>query len=363
LNFMLNKLKLSLLFCVITCCTKGQFVSNALLEEVVLTTSYGNGNSQNYWNIQNMIVLINQGYQNQNGENPNTGGCDNAGGSWDQCGNCVPVGGTYCIPPPNPGTVDCANVEGGTATFTTECGCIGGTTGILACPPNCDNYTNSNFAASGGATIVEGTFSVSISSNTLLYGLTYPERVNADISVCFIGGNWKAVLTSFTAEYSYQTRMRPFVINISGTTFTNQYNFCAQASDLKATTHAAQQYYNINAVIAHEDIHKSRFQPALNQSIAQIESYFETNLSVPYTGQTEQVAIQQIKNLNAWNASITFAYNTWKDLCLYGVLTDHGSSHNGPAYIAERQITDPIRLNICALANFNSWGSFCSGCF
>jgi hypothetical protein len=360
-------LLLIVLINMITITTKAQMFQYssyaAALEDINLENVIIIGNQtqitnpgQTWEQIQYIITQLNILYQN----NPSFGGCNGNGASWDQCGVCGGNGST-CAPPPPP-VVDCAGVQNGSATNDPNCGCIGGTTGILACPPICNATTNSNFAASGGATIVEGAFSVSINSDPLLFGLTYPERVNVDISACSDGSSWKAVLTSFTAEYSYQTRMRPLVINISGTTYTNQYNFCAQANDLKATTHAAQQYYNLNAVKAHEDIHKSRFQPALNQAIAEIESYFETYLSVAYTGQTEQAAIQQIKNLNAWNAAKTFAYNTWKAQCEFGVLTDHGTAQNGPAYIAERQITDPIRVSICALASSNSWG-FCSGCY
>jgi hypothetical protein len=85
-----------------------QFNAGQTLENITITsgcsdclpevTFYSGGDS--YWDIQNYIFQLNQQYTNPSG--PNLGGCDNAGGHWDPCGNCIPQGGNDCTPPPDP---------------------------------------------------------------------------------------------------------------------------------------------------------------------------------------------------------------------------------------------------------------------
>jgi hypothetical protein len=140
---------------------------------------------------------------------------------------------------------------------------------------------------------------------------------------------------------------------------TNSGNYYAQALSLK---NLAKPYpptwYMLSAVQAHENVHVSRFQPAMNI----VESFIilaVERLSIPNTGQTREEAIATIKASPAFqdyqNGSGFQAWlNEWSQL---GVGDD---APGGPTSVIEHSIVDPMIRTICDAAATNGWtGCIC----
>lgn len=191
--------------------------------------------------------------------------------------------------------------------------------------------------------------------------MTYPESVDITISACDGGGAWHACLDSLVGRYSQRVRLLPpNQAEVTGPTGnTNQANFCAQVTELNALGFVAAnaRWYMIQAVQDHEDLHLSRFEPALKNVAPQIEADIQA-LSVPDTGQTEAAAIAQIRALAAFQVARNQAYNTWLGECANLIQNDH----NGPTDAVEHAVVDPMISAICAHAKANGWAPPCPVC-
>ncbi|NII29263.1 hypothetical protein HB364_29560 [Pseudoflavitalea sp. X16] len=269
-------------------------------------------------------------------------GVTNGSAYWASCG-CI--GGTTGIsecPPP----VDCAGVTNGSA-YWAPCGCIGGTTGITECACPNTPFPAANATVASGAPPTEA-----LGPDD--WGLTYPENVEVDISACLEGGSWKAIVTTMHGKYSLQARLLPGFTQVTGIGGnTTDANFCTQVEDLKGQAYnAGATWFIIEAVVAHENVHATRFEPGLEAVTTTIETDIEA-LSVPNTGQTEADAISAIKALPGWSTALTNAQGTWLAQILTLVAGDHAPG--GPTDVAEFAIINPLVATICSHATTNSW--------
>jgi len=195
------------------------------------------------------------------------------------------------------------------------------------------------------------------------WGMTWPESISFDISARCDGGNWRAVLTSLTGDYSQQARLLPGFSEVTGPNGnTTQANYCAQASDLQALGKSCNSsWYMLSAVQAHEDVHLAHFQPALVLVASILEAWVES-LTVPTApGKTEAQAIAEIKALPGYAAIAQNAYLTWKASVISALADDHLSG--GATDVAERNVIRTMVNSICSYAKAQGWSSAsCSAC-
>jgi hypothetical protein len=191
------------------------------------------------------------------------------------------------------------------------------------------------------------------------WGLTFPEAVRATISARCDGTNWFAVLTGLTGDFSQQTRLLPSESEATAGN-TNATNFCDQATELHDLGHCPGKWYKLAAVKAHEDVHLTRFKPALVAKAPTIEATI-TALSVPDApGKTAAKAATEIAALPAFATALTTAQGTWLTEILTRVAHDHDHPA-GPCDTAEHGVVDPVVNSICSQAKTNSWGA-CGVC-
>jgi len=213
----------------------------------------------------------------------------------------------------------------------------------------------------------------SASSITLLgpntWGLTYPEEVIVTICAYRDGVNWRATLLKASGEYSLQARLLPgppAVIEVTGPGGnTTEANYCDQMNNLDSLN--GPIWYMLGAVTAHEQVHATRFLPALNDAtvlpvlITDIES-----ITVPHVaGMNQAAAIASITALPAFATARVNAFNNWFTQILVLVSAgggDHGPipgviDRTAPTYIAEIAIVTPMITAICAHARANGWAA------
>ncbi len=225
-----------------------------------------------------------------------------------------------------------------------------------------ESTANTPFVAANAALNGPVAASNPLGANT--YGLTFPESVTVTISADCSSGQWCAVVTGITGNYSMQTRLLPpNQMEVTGPGpggNTTQANFCAQATELSALGFpaATAMWYMLSAVVAHENVHLTRFEPALEQRAGVIEASFEA-LCVPFTGQTRAEAIVEIKALEAYATAVTDAQTTWFNRVITLVANDHNAG--GPTDTAEHAVVDPMVASICTAADNSCWGP-CAAC-
>lgn len=220
-------------------------------------------------------------------------------------------------------------------------------------PPGCTPTPPVPFPP--GSAVLNGPVAPSIPLDPCDYGLTFPESVNATISARCDGTQWFAVLTGLTGNYSEQVRLLPGQTEVTGPAGnTRQGNFCAQVTELNDLGHCPGVWYMISAVQAHEDVHLSRFHPALVFKAPVIESAI-TPLSVPDApGKTPPQAAAEIAALPAFPAALVQAQQDWLADVLVRVRHDHDPG--GPCDTAEHAVVDPMVTSICAHAKASAWG-------
>ena len=106
------------------------------------------------------------------------------------------------------------------------------------------------------------------------------------------------------------------------------------------------------AVIAHENVHATRFMPALVAVEAAITASIEA-VTVPHTeSMTEAEAIKQLEADGAYQTAVKNAYQTWLLKCSALVKGDHDGG--GPTDLAEEKVTKALMATICAHAKKQS---------
>ena len=194
-----------------------------------------------------------------------------------------------------------------------------------------------------------------------MYGLTFPESVDVTITACKEGSKWVPGVLTLVGRYSMQTRLLPGQSEVTGPGGnTTKTNFCKQVSGLKALgNQVGNPWYMISAVVAHEQVHESRFLPALNAVSAKIVAAIEA-VSIPDDGKmAEADALKALQANAAFKAAVKTAYTTWLTEAARRVAGDH--TGGGPTDRAEKAIVDPMIASICAEGKKSSWGA-CPAC-
>lgn len=222
-------------------------------------------------------------------------------------------------------------------------------------PPGCTASPAVPFDANKAT--IHGPMAASNALGACDWGLTFPEAVRATISARCDGTKWVAVLTGLTGDFSQQVRLLPSEHEVGGNT--THANFCDQATELHELGHCPGKWYKLAAVKAHEDVHLTRFNPALIAKAPAIEATI-TALSVPDApGKTAAQAATEIKALPGFAAALTTAQTTWLAEVLARVAHDHDAG--GPCETAEHGVVDPVVNTICGQAKANGWGA-CAVC-
>ncbi len=190
------------------------------------------------------------------------------------------------------------------------------------------------------------------------WGLTLPEDIQVNVTAHQANGHWYGALSSITGRYSKQIRLLAGVQEVTGPGGnTNGGNYAAQVGDLRATTTNHGNWYMYNAVDAHESVHEMRMAPALTAAEPRMQAYI-ASLSVPVSAMAhnQATAAVQIIALPGFQAALQNAYAHWLNTYAAFIANDHGAAFNGPSYVAEHLITNPMILAINAAAAAQHWG-------
>lgn len=220
------------------------------------------------------------------------------------------------------------------------------------------------------ATALLGKASVSVASGAPpshalggAYGLTYPENVVVTISAKKdkAAGTWSPRVKKLLGRYSLQASLLAGQKEITGPAGnTTSANFCAQCENLKSLGNTpGNTWYIRRAVVAHENVHATRFKPGLAKARDAIVTAIEATSVPDIAGMNETAAIKQLQGDPAYQAAVTGAQATWLAEILKLVAGDHAAG--GPCDKAERKHTEPLRKTICAHAKKNKWGA-CPHC-
>lgn len=277
---------------------------------------------------------------------------------------------------------DCnEDINGG--AYVADCGCIGGNTGIASCPPPngedpptvCDNPAFNSSDAS---------VTKIVSPRPLppgFMGLTMPESIAIEFTVCNDNGVWKPVLTKVFGRYSKTVNMGTVqeITGIGGNT--TSANYCAQIFGLTKIPPNGIQWFMQSALEAHEEVHESRMLPTLTTDGTTItplelielrlesQDYFITD-----NGQTVNDVIASVTALIESSHLLLAAHDYWLQLAIEQGDKDHKVTYDattghpiiqGAAYLAELPITQPMKTAICEYASqnlLNGW-TMCQYCF
>jgi len=163
-------------------------------------------------------------------------------------------------------------------------------------------------------------------------------------------------LLTATGNFSLQARLLAGVTEVTGpggnTLITN---YCPQMNNLNSLN--GPTWYMISAVTAHENVHATRFLPALNDpTVIGVLRTAIDGLTVPHAaGMNQALAIAALTALPAFAAALTAAQANWLARILILVAGDHAAG--GPTDTAEHGIVDPMVTAICAHSRANGWAA------
>jgi len=188
------------------------------------------------------------------------------------------------------------------------------------------------------------------------YGYTDTEQILIDITACSDGMVWTACLTGLTGEYSLRARLLPpNQQEVTGPTGnTTDGNYCDQVTELSALGYnaATAQWYMLQAVQAHEQVHADKLLPALQAVSPAIEAKIAA-LSVPDTGQGKEIAVAEIKGSAEFIQAVQEAFELWD--AEFTTRIEHDHDPGGPTDTAEHAVVDPMIKSICDNAKENGW--------
>jgi hypothetical protein len=194
-------------------------------------------------------------------------------------------------------------------------------------------------------------------------GLTYPERVDAEIGAWFNheAKTWRPIVKTLTGHFSLQARLIPGHAQITGVGGnTSEATYCDQCTSLaKLGRGADATWYVVEAIVAHERVHATRFKPALEDAEPAITAAIEAVTVPDEDSMTEFQAIGKLKADAAFQAAVADAQKLWKAAIFVRVAGDHAGG--GPTDAAERGVTEPLRKEICAHAAAKDWET-CPAC-
>lgn len=191
------------------------------------------------------------------------------------------------------------------------------------------------------------------------WGETWPESVVEWVYAVKDGNNWKADPTALHGNSSQQTRLVANHQEVTGPGGnTTRDNYCDQVGELRRLGNCRTgKWYMLSAVVAHENVHLSRFAPALKIAALDIQADFNAVTVPDAKGKTATSALTELKALPAYAAAKSQMQPHW--LTSIGLLTRN--DHNGPTSVAEHGVVDPMWQKICAHAKQVGWPE-CMSC-
>ncbi|MBZ4192164.1 hypothetical protein [Niabella beijingensis] len=203
-----------------------------------------------------------------------------------------------------------------------------------------------------------GPFSTPLASNE--WGRTELEGLDVVMSAYTDGSVWSGKLTALIGKYSMIIRLLPNVKEASENSSTSQ-NFCKQVTNLQLGTRQIIEYpewFMLNAVQAHENVHRSRLVPILNELLPNVIAKVGL-LQIANTGQTKEVAIGQLKALSGWALLNLQAMQDFRSKYVESGTQDH--AFGAACDQAEFTILDPTWKAICSKGQQAGW-PVCSYC-
>ncbi len=192
------------------------------------------------------------------------------------------------------------------------------------------------------------------------WGLTFPESVDVTMAAVKSAATWKADPTDLKGHYSQQTRLLPSEKEVTGPAGnTTSANHCAQVGELKRLGACPGAWYMLAAVVAHENVHATRFDPALKAAGPNIVTDFNALTVADAPGKTAAAAETELKALPGFAAAVTKAQSRWLTEVLKLVAGDHKAG--GPTDTAEHGVVDPMAATICTHAKTSKWPA-CADC-
>jgi hypothetical protein len=193
------------------------------------------------------------------------------------------------------------------------------------------------------------------------YGLTFPESIDVTMGAKKVGATWKPVVTALAGKFSEQVTLLAGQSEVTGPGGnTTAANFCAQAKNLtKLGNIVGNPWYMLAAVKAHEDVHATRFGPALAAAEPTITTALEAVTVADAAGMDQAAAVAALAASAAFKAAVKAAVQTWLAEILTRVAGDHAAG--GPTDVAEHGVVDPMVARICDEAKKKTWGA-CPEC-
>jgi hypothetical protein len=194
------------------------------------------------------------------------------------------------------------------------------------------------------------------------YGLTFPESIAVTMGAKKSGTNWQPVVSALAGAYSQQTRLLPGQSEVTGPGGNSTgANYCSQVKGLKTLGNTAgNPWYILAAVKAHEDVHATRFGPALVAVEPTITAALEAVTIPDVPGMTQATAVAALSASAAFTAAVKAAVQTWLARILTLVAGDHAAG--GPTDTAEHGIVDPMVTNICTYSKTPPPWPACADC-
>jgi hypothetical protein len=190
------------------------------------------------------------------------------------------------------------------------------------------------------------------------YGLTWPQRILADIGARRIGDEWEPEVRRLTGDYSIQATLQPgqvdiTLVSIPGVVTALNYQAIIAALDNYGDPPAA--WYSLAAVQNHESRHATRAHQALDDVAEQIEALVKAVTTNYTAGDNEGIAVTRIQALPAYGAALTAGWNLWVNRMAQLIAGDHHPG--GPCEMAEEAITGPLKAEIRRLSIVNRWAA------
>lgn len=183
------------------------------------------------------------------------------------------------------------------------------------------------------------------------WGLTWPENVAATITAGRDGGNWRAIITSATGNYSIQATLIAGCTEVTGPGGnTTRSNWVAQVANLSSLN--GPTWYMVAAVQAHEQVHADKFDNGF-QTAAVVDIVERDIEGLTVNAASQADAITALRGLPGFAATLTAAQNNWLAQILTLVPGDHAAG--GPCDTAEHGVVDPMINRIQTHAAAQGW--------
>lgn len=172
-------------------------------------------------------------------------------------------------------------------------------------------------------------------------------------------------------NYSLQARYLPHqhqedVTGIGGNT--NEGNYCNQALSLSVLgkvelpngqwEYLPYEWYILEAVQKHEEVHLEHYLPALKDAVQEIEAVIEQLNTEATPGKTVDQSIAEIKESTAYRIALKTSRDIWFREYIFPAAKE---DHKDTTPEVEHKVVDPVKNSICNYAKTHGWTT-CAAC-